>query len=85
MFDQDPESATIELLVAIKLNPDGGTGKTRTKRPHSNRVTLVGEDSEPGLLDSRDNSFQTVLATDLRGLFRALSRMASHCVTTQRQ
>ncbi len=67
MFDQDPESATIELLAAIKLNPDGGTGKTRAKRPRSNRVTLVVEDPEPGLLDNRDSSFQTVLATDLRG------------------
>ncbi|WP_122072410.1 SARP family transcriptional regulator [Pseudophaeobacter sp. EL27] len=79
-YDQDPESSTIELLAAIKLNPEGGPGKGASKRARPSRVTLVVEVPDQGPLDDRDSSFQTVLATDLRsrlGRFREWQVIAS--------
>ena len=72
-YDQDPETSTIELLAAIKLNPEGAPNKAAAKSGRPSRVTMVVEDPDNGLLDDRDASFQTVLVTDLRsrlGRFR---------------
>ena len=72
-YDQDPETSTIELLAAIKLNPEGAPNKAAAKSGRPSRVTMVVEDPDNGLLDDRDASFQAVLVTDLRsrlGRFR---------------
>lgn len=64
-FDQEPEAQTIELLAAIKLDPDGSH---RRKTPISThrRVTLAIEGVSDSELDKREASFQSVLVTDLR-------------------
>ncbi|WP_054460712.1 hypothetical protein [Phaeobacter sp. 11ANDIMAR09] len=79
-YDQDPETSTIELLAAIKLNPERGPSKSASKWTRPSLVTMVVEEPQQGVLDDRDSSFQTVLTTDLRsrlGRFREWQVIAS--------
>ncbi|MBF9052187.1 SARP family transcriptional regulator [Roseobacter sp. HKCCD9010] len=65
-FDAEPEAATVEILAAIKLNPDGGAQAAipAAARKIRLRVVAVSDPSHtqaPGL-----DSLQTVLLSDLR-------------------
>jgi len=64
-FDQEPETATIELLAAIKLAPDGGAPQLR--QPPRDKITLrvVGSDQPAGASTALPG-FESVLVTDLR-------------------
>lgn len=64
-FDQEPEIETIELLAAIKMNPDGGDDRY-VRQPAPTQVTLAIQGASPVSIDRRDASFQAVLVSDLR-------------------
>ena len=64
-FDQEPEAETMELLAAIKLDPDGHHSKKPLKSAHR-KVTLSIQGADVSELDKREASFQSVLVTDLR-------------------
>lgn len=66
-FDQEPETATMELLAAIKLDPEGASTSNPVK-PARQKVTLVVEEVENLGLSRRDASFQSVLVSDLRSM-----------------
>ncbi|WP_390912445.1 BTAD domain-containing putative transcriptional regulator [Pseudosulfitobacter sp. SM2401] len=66
-FDQEPETATMELLAAIKLDPEGARASNPAK-PARQKVTLVVEEVENLRLSRRDASFQSVLVSDLRSV-----------------
>ncbi|MEH6523600.1 BTAD domain-containing putative transcriptional regulator [Sulfitobacter sp.] len=71
-FDQEPEAETIDLLAAIKLDPEGQRSNM-AGGPVKPRITLeVVEEKEPSN-KSHDASLQAVLTSDLRmrlGRFR---------------
>jgi DNA-binding SARP family transcriptional activator len=62
-FDQEPESETIELLAAIKMDPDGGA-KSPTPEPRQ-ILTLVVESIEARGASAHDASFQRAFVDDL--------------------
>lgn len=64
-FDQEPEIETIELLAAIKMNPEGGD-KQYVRQPASIQVTLAVQGATSVSINRRDASFQAVLVSDLR-------------------
>ncbi|MDF3414420.1 SARP family transcriptional regulator [Sulfitobacter sp. M72] len=71
-FDQEPDAETIDLLAAIKLDPEGQRSNM-DRGPAKPRITLeVVEEEEPPN-KSHDASLQAVLTSDLRmrlGRFR---------------
>ncbi|MBM1691601.1 AfsR/SARP family transcriptional regulator [Sulfitobacter geojensis] len=64
-FDQEPEVATIEVLAAIKLDPEGSAQPDFQKAPPQ-KVTLSVQEVDNAELSTRDASFQAVLVSDLR-------------------
>lgn len=64
-FDQEPETETMELLAAIKMNPEDGS-PDHSRPPVRQKVTLSIQGIMDSAIEKRDASFQAVLVSDLR-------------------